>query len=663
MNFEFPIIENYEGKGLLLTYQFIRITMTKNLVTILILLPFAAAACCYFLRSGTVRSFIVLATGCVLIACSLLLIPSTPFSFTFKSVYGLKIHAIVEVADFLLLLIILYFGFKHRSHVIKALAIFQLILAAYVEFFLLKKDAVAETVYGDHLSLIMILIISIVGAIICFQAIPYMKIHEAHWSPIKSRQHRFFLVMMMFLGAMNGLVLSNDLMIFYFFFELTTLCSFLLIGHDKTELAIKNAVRALWMNSLGGAFFIAAIAIIYPITGTLELQQILTPANTGAKMFMLAMALLCVAAFTKSAQFPFQSWLLGAMVAPTPVSALLHSSTMVKVGVYFILRLAPAIKATFLSQSLAIFGAFSFLAGAALAVGQSNGKKVLAYSTISNLGLIFACAGLNTSESIMAAMLLIVFHAMIKALLFLCVGAIEQRIDSRDIEDMRGLYSNMPLTALITVMGVIMMIMPPFGLLLSKWMAMEAAASNLYVIIMIALGSALTVMYWARWAGTLMSDPFAGRFRPEHQPLLTWIALGSLCTGAGLVSISAPWFYIKIIAPMMSGPYFPPYTVRDGILENSFGVFAVFPLSVVAVAGFILSVWALKRASGARIVAPYLSGAQTAEPGMFKGPINQTIKAEARNYYLSSIFGEKKLTTWINLGAGVLLTLLIGGTL
>jgi ech hydrogenase subunit A len=148
-------------------------------------------------------------------------------------------------------------------------------------------------------------------------------------------------------------------------------------------------------------------------------------------------------------------------------------------------------------------------------VGQSNGKKVLAYSTISNLGLIFACTGLNTAESMIAAMLLLAFHAVIKAMLFLSVGAIEQHIASRDIEDMRGLYAVMPLTALITVSGVIMMIMPPFGVLLSKWMAMEAAAQNLYVIVMIALGSALTVIYWARWAGTLMSDPFAGRSGPS----------------------------------------------------------------------------------------------------------------------------------------------------
>jgi ech hydrogenase subunit A len=316
-----------------------------------------------------------------------------------------------------------------------------------------------------------------------------------------------------------------------------------------------------------------------------------------------------------------------------------------------------------LSQSIAVFGGFAFLCAAALAVGQSNGKKVLAYSTISNLGLIFACAGLNSPESIVAGMLLLVFHAIIKALLFLCVGTIEQHIASRDIEDMRGLYTDMPLTALITVMGVIMMIMPPFGVLLSKWMAMEAAASNLYVIMMIALGSALTVMYWARWAGTLMSDPFAGRFRPERQPLITWGTLGALGAGAGLMSTTAPWLYRQMIVPALSPAYLPPYTTRYGILENPYGAFAVFPLSLVAALGFVFAILAVKRAAKARVVKPYLSGVQTGEAGVFTGPLNQPVKAEAKNYYLSSIFGEKKLTTWINLGAGVLLTLIVGGTL
>lgn len=639
--------------------------MRAVLTVILVVAPFGGALLCAVLgASKAIRAAIVLVTGAVLIASALMLAPLVPFRLSVATFLGLDLHLLIQAADVILLLVILYYGFKHRHLVIIALAVVQLILAAYLEVFLVKGPLPAERVFCDHLALMMVLIISIVGSIICYQAIPYMDNHEHHYQVMRSRQPRFFFVMLLFLGGMNGLVLFNDLTFIYFFFEVTTLCSFLLIGHDRTTIATQNALRALWMNSVGGTAFILGIITAYTATGTLDLQKVLVaPWLAGAGMYLLALALLCIAAFVKSAQFPFQSWLLGAMVAPTPVSALLHSSTMVKVGVYLVLRLAPGFLGTLLSESIAVFGAFSFLAAAALAVGQSNGKKVLAYSTISNLGLIFACAGLNSSESLIAAMLLLAFHAVVKAMLFLSVGAIEQHIESRDIEDMRGLYAVMPLTALITVSGVIMMIMPPFGVLLSKWMAMEAAARNLYVIVMVALGSALTVIYWARWAGTLMSDPFAGRFRPEHQPLLTWLALGPLCAVAGILSVLAPWLYSRMILPMLTSPYTAAYAVKGGGLENAYGTFAILPLSAVALLGLIVAVIALKRAFRAKIVSPYLSGIQTGEPLTFRGPMNQPVKAEAKNYYLDTIFGEARLTDWVNLGGGILLTLILGGTL
>jgi len=207
------------------------------------------------------------------------------------------------------------------------------------------------------------------------------------------------------------------------------------------------------------------------------------------------------------------------------------------------------------------------------------------------------------------------------------------------------------------------MIMPPFGVIISKWMAMEAAAVDFYIIILIALGSALTVMYWARWGGILMSDPFAGRFKAERQPLLTWTSLGLLCLGAAVLSIGAPWLYEWVITPAESEYYLLDYTSRGGILEKFVGVFPVFPLGLVAVLGFVIAIWAVKKTAGARVVSPYLSGVQTDQPGVFKGPMNTATRAEAKNYYLSSIFGEDKLTTWINLAAGVLLTLVIGGAL
>lgn len=631
-------------------------------VLILIVAPFLAALCALAARSFRLQTLIVMAAGGVLITCALLLIPCIPFRLSPAPLPGVDIHTLVEGADFLLLGVILYLGFKHRHLLVQILAVSQVTILAVVEMFGEPAAQPGPVFYGDNLALIMVLIVSIVGSIICFQSIPYMQAHVAHKAAKKDGRNRFFAVMLLFLGAMNGVVLSNDMGYFYFFFEVTTLCSFWLIGHDGTATAIKNALRALWMNSLGGLAFVAAMLLAKLRFDTLDLQ-LLTAGMPQSGIHLLALALLCLAAFVKSAQFPFQSWLLGAMVAPTPVSALLHSSTMVKIGVYLVLRLSPGIGGTLLSTTLSVFGAFSFLAAAALAVGQSNGKKVLAYSTISNLGLIFACAGLNRSEAFTAAVLLIMFHALIKALLFLCVGAIEQRIESRDIEDMRGLYARMPVTALMTVMGVIMMIMPPFGLLLGKWMAIESAARNLYVVIMVVMGSALTVMYWARWAGTLMSDPFAGRFTPERQPWLTWVALGVLCAGGGLISAAAPWLYQKWFTSLLSPGYAPPYAVHGGILENAAGAFAVFPLAVVAAAGFMVSMVALRRASRARVIKPYLSGLQIDTPGMFSGPMNRPVKAEASNYYLSSIFGETRLTTWINLAALVLLIMLLGGAL
>lgn len=173
---------------------------------------------------------------------------------------------------------------------------------------MIKEQTVSPIFYCDYLSLIMILIISIVGSIICIQSIPYMKNHEEHLELRISREPRFFGVMLLFLGAMNGLVLSNDLLFLYFFFEITTLCSFLLIGHDNTERTIRNAVRALWMNSLGGALFIIALVILNSQIGALDMQKIIHTPKAG--LWFLPIALLCFAAFTKSAQFPFQAGFL-----------------------------------------------------------------------------------------------------------------------------------------------------------------------------------------------------------------------------------------------------------------------------------------------------------------------------------------------------------------
>src|SRR5262249_19192293 len=150
-----------------------------------------------------------------------------------------------------------------------------------------------------------------------------------------------------------------------------------------------------------------------------------------------------------SAQLPFSSWLLGAMVAPTPVSALLHSSTMVKAGVYLVLRMAPLIAGATVGLLVAFVGAITFLVASLAAITTSDAKRVLAYSTVANLGLIILCGGIGTEAAVWAGVLLILFHAVAKCLLFLCVGVVEQRVHSRDIEAMSGLIKQMPRVAVM----------------------------------------------------------------------------------------------------------------------------------------------------------------------------------------------------------------------
>ena len=632
----------------------------RELTALLILLPLIAAPLYSLFKGKRIQSFGVISTGILLGLGALFMIPRVPFSFSPEPLGPLKPATLVDAGDFALLLLFLYYGFAHRHRLIQLLSGIQILLLIFIHLYFPQADPSYPVFHCDRLSLLLILIISLIGPVIVWQALAYLENHEKHLQIKVTRRHRFFPVLILFLGAMNGVVLSNDLRFFYFFFEITTLCSFWLILHDRTAEALTKALQALWMNSLAGLALLVGLLACLKGYGTLDLQEIIQRGSTGI-FGILPLIFLCLSGFIKSAQFPFQNWLLGAMVAPTPVSALLHSSTMVKIGVYFVMRLTPAFQGTFLSYGIALFGAFSFLAAAALAVGQSNGKKVLAYSTISNLGLMFAMAGLNTPEALNAGLLLILFHALTKALLFLSVGVIEQHLDSRNIEDMAGLYARIPLTALITVMGIIMMIMPPFGLVLGKWMAFEAAARNLPVMVLLTAGSALTVIYWARWAGTLMAHPFSGPLIPEKQPIPTWTALGALGLGGLFLGVAAPWVYQWLLTGTFLQNTQLPYTIHQGALENRYGGFAVLPLSLVAFLGLWVSVFVLRWARKGKISPPYLSGLETDNPEIFTGPLNQPVYAETKNYYLSTLFSEKRVTLWVNLAAGGLLFLILAG--
>lgn len=622
------------------------------ILLVLVGLPFAAGFLCLALPFKPVRVVLVFATCLALATASVLLIRQPFVDHPGDSLFGADLRTIIQVADFLLLGLILFYGLLRKSLLVLLTGLAQAGLLVYLEFFKLGHGHTHPAFAWNTISLIIVVIVCFVGSLICIYALPYMKEHSSHQKGLG--QPRFFMVLILFLGAMNGLLLANDLLYFYFFFEATTLCSFLLIGHNNDEISRKNSTLALWMNSLGGLFLLGGITLLYEKTGVLDFQG-LTSQGPLSGLPLLAVALFCLAGMVKAAQLPFQGWLLGAMVAPTPTSALLHSSTMVKAGVYLIFRLSPCFMTTLLGDTIAWAGALTFVLAGALAIGQSNGKKILAYSTVSNLGLIIACIGINTLSAQLAAGALIVFHAVSKGLLFLGVGAVEQNIHSRDVEDMRGLYGRMPFTALIMVLAAASMILPPFGMLLGKWTAMEAAVLNLPVAVMLALGSAITVFYWARWAGMLLSSETGAKPTREPQPLLMRSTLVMLVVAVLALAVATPilvrlFFNLPKFMTAISGPAVPPL-----------GDFIFYALGGLVLLGLLLGLMALFGVRKKGLATLYYSGAQTTEPGEYMGPMNKPVKVLASNYYLEGLFGEKRLTLWANLAAICLLAFLVAG--
>jgi ech hydrogenase subunit A len=554
------------------------------------------------------------------------------YSFSAESIGFLMFFIEMVIAVF-----ILYLGLKYKNYLVLSLILIQSALMLYFEVFYAHTIDVKYSLFIDQFSIIMALIIGIIGSLICVYALGYMKDFHEHHKELPDRRNVFFFVMFVFLSAMFGLVFSNNLLWVLFFWEITTLCSFLLIGYTKTEEATNNAFTALWMNMLGGVAFV--VAILYLATqagGIMGLGEVLA---SGKAIVLIPVVLIGFAGLTKAAQLPFSSWLVGAMVAPTPVSALLHSSTMVKAGVYILVRLAPIFQATFSGYVLAFIGALTFLLASAIAISQSNAKRVLAYSTIANLGLIVACAGIGTSEAIWAAILLIIFHAISKSLLFLSVGTVEHRIESRDIEDMNGLIMRMPKIAAVMVIGIAGMFLAPFGMLISKWAAIQAfidAPFGFIFVIIIAFGSALTLFFWAKWMGRLLVITPKQENLEKSIDSNIWIALISL---AGLTAITC--FIFPVISSTLIEPFLlQTYGSVAGLSQDNIIIMIMMLFMIV-----LLPLSILLPSRKHRHLTPYMGGMTTNADMSFYGAIGLKREMKLSNYYMSPWFGEVKLQT------------------
>jgi ech hydrogenase subunit A len=545
----------------------------------------------------------------------------------------------VFAAEMLVALFLLYKckNIKAGEWWIPALIIAQTAITVYCEF-VLKIPHVLHALYIDNFSVIMALIIGIIGSLICIYSVQYMKEYHHHHAEMKDRQRSFFFIMFLFLSAMFGVVFANNLVWLFLCWEVTTLCSFLMIGYPKTEEATRNAFRALGLNLLGGLAFVIALFYLMKVgiggEKTVELDKLLS----GAKILALIPAvLISFAGITKSAQMPFSSWLLGAMVAPTPVSALLHSSTMVKAGVFIIVKFAPVLQGTFAGHMVALVGGVTFLMTSLLAVTQSNAKRVLAYSTIANLGLVVACAGIGTYETVWAAILLIIFHAVSKGLLFLGVGTIEHKTGSRDIEDMGGLIISRPALALVMVIGILGMFLAPFGMLISKWATLQAFINvNPPVLaILLAFGSAPTLFFWTKWMGKIISVPQNTAKAADRVSGDEWSALGTLA----LLTIAAcglfPFIGVKAIEPYTLSAFGQSVSLTEGnlvIMAIMLALMALMPIAFM----FYPKKW-IKTPS-------YLAGANVNGSISYKGAMGIDREVGLRNYYLAGFLSENKLT-------------------
>lgn len=303
----------------------------------------------------------------------------------------------------------------------------------------------------DGLSLLFALLITGIGTAIFTYAGSYLKGHKYF--------DRFFGYLLMFMSAMLGVVLSDNILLLFIFWELTSISSFFLIGfnNDNAE-SRKSALTAFGITGMGGFFLLFALIMMAQISGTMEISKMIEARELilSHQMYPLIVAFVLIGAFTKSAQFPFHFWLPGAMKAPTPVSAYLHSATMVKAGVYLLARMTPVLGSTELwNYTLMIVGGITMLYAAIHALFRIDLKGILAYSTISALGILVFLLGIGTRESILAAAVFIVAHALYKATLFLVTGIIDQEAGTRDITVLGGLRKVMAPVALASSLAAL----------------------------------------------------------------------------------------------------------------------------------------------------------------------------------------------------------------
>jgi multicomponent K+:H+ antiporter subunit A len=372
----------------------------------------------------------------------------------------------------------------------------------------------------DGLGFLFALLILGIGGLIIVYARFYLRAADPF--------ARFMLFLLLFQGAMLGIVLSDNILLLLVFWELTSLTSFLLIGYWAHDAQARQGARmALAVTGAGGLALFAGLLILGQIAGSYDLSVILTMGAQvrSSPMYLPALVLIALGAFAKSAQMPFHFWLPHAMAAPTPVSAYLHSATMVKAGLFLLARLWPVLAGTDAwFYIVATTGVLTMVYAAKVALFKDDLKAILAFSTISHLGLITFLLGLGTREALVVAILHIIAHASFKAPLFMVAGIVDHAAHTRDIASLGGLRRAMPISfALALIAAASMAGVPPLNGFLSKEMALEEAAQTVWagagwaVPVLATLGAMFSVAYAFRFVGGVFLGPEKPALGDAHE--------------------------------------------------------------------------------------------------------------------------------------------------
>lgn len=461
------------------------------------------------------------------------------------------------------------------------------------------------------------LIVTVIGALV---------LHYCRWyfSEVRPRP-RSAGVLVAFAGAMLGLVTADDLIVLYVCWELTTVFSYLLIGHDNTRRANRAAATtALVVTTAGGLAMLVGILSLGFEASTFRLSEILAQPPTGVTV-VAAAVLILVGALTKSAQVPFHFWLPGAMAAPTPISAYLHAAAMVKAGIYLIMVVAPLF-AEFAVWRILVgaLGGLTMVLGGWRSLRQTDLKLVLAYGTVSQLGFMVLLTGLGTRATALAGLTLVVAHAVFKAALFLVVGIVDHSTGTRDLRELSGVGRRMPVVTVAAILaGASMAGIPPLFGFLTKESALESVvyllgdgggtgASPVVAVLLVGvvvLGSVLTVAYTLRFLWGAFADK-RGVARPEVRRVpFGFAAVPVLLAGLSLVGgFAGPQVTVA----------FTPYAEQFGAGDPSHGLalwhgFTVpLALSVTAITLGCVLFWQRERIAAAQATFPDTMGADVA---------------------------------------------------